>query len=957
MNPTVRICFRKDLSSIVRLFLSIITFTALTFACGGGPGGGGGGDTTPPTISSTIPLDGAADVDNNSANTLTIIFSESVVVGTGNIVIRNGGDNSVYDTIEPASISGGGTATIVATLNKTLLGVSDYYVQIDATLFADASTNAFAGIGDATSWNFTTLADGAGPVLQSTNPADEAADVSSSLPSLRLTFNEDVTVNPGAVNLIIYNEGGSVFSSIAPASLTGSGTKTITAPFIEVLVGGNNYYVNYPADLFQDAVPNNTTAITDTTTWNFTAVADAAAPVLQSTTPADEAADITQAATSLTMTFDEPVMKNAGNVTIYRADTSQFAQIAAASLAVDNATVTVPVGTTFEENTSYYVQVDSGLIQDKALNSWTGISDNTTWNFTVVADTTAPTLSSVTPLDNATGVAEAITTLTMVFSEDIAVDAAGSNLVIRNMGDDSEFDSFTPAELPVSGGNTVTITLHNSMLEAHSYYVEVPADLIYDTATTPNYFTGLSGNAAWNFQIFVDTTAPALAAVNPLSPADDATGVALSTTSLSITFDDTVYIGTGDITIYNEGGSVFETVPAANLTGDGTATITIPFTGSLTTVTPSYYVNIPGTLLHDDATTPNYYTGIADTTSWSFSVRPAVPGITGLDSADDTYGAGTTGTNADGITYNTTNLTIVGTSDPNVGINLYVGGSPAGSTTADGTGAWSADIDRTEGVYAITATATATGYESSASSPYSLTVDTTLTEIPAVASATRVVVLATASLTTASIYTAESGAVATYTGAANPYTVTVVDIAGNSFSRDQVYTTAAGLKTAVEGATGTATVYIAEDGTYAIGGGPANYIDYTADAVVTVKGISTDVIVTYNTNNDNRAVFHVNSPGSLYLDTLSVAFTRSGKTGITCIGNIAVTASGNLYLRNLRMDSSHLSGTMFVDQTTTGQVWTWNGGGYTQITVSGGGWTVTGSRYQFTATLGATYWQ
>ena len=52
------------------------------------------------------------------------------------------------------------------------------------------------------------------------------------------------------------------------------------------------------------------------------------------------------------------------------------------------------------------MEIDNGAISDIAGNNYAGITGNSTWNFTTVApaDTTAPTASSLSPADNATGV-------------------------------------------------------------------------------------------------------------------------------------------------------------------------------------------------------------------------------------------------------------------------------------------------------------------------------------------------------------------------------------------------------------------------------------------------------------------------------------------------------------------------------------------------------------------------
>ena len=116
---------------------------------------GGGPDVTPPTVSTLTPADNATNVSTNT--NLQIVFSEPIIKGTGNIVIKKLSDNSTIQTIDVvnAAVSvAGSTATI--TINA-LLNATDYYIEIASGAFTDPSLNLFAGISGASTWNFTTI--------------------------------------------------------------------------------------------------------------------------------------------------------------------------------------------------------------------------------------------------------------------------------------------------------------------------------------------------------------------------------------------------------------------------------------------------------------------------------------------------------------------------------------------------------------------------------------------------------------------------------------------------------------------------------------------------------------------------------------------------------------------------------------------------------------------------------
>ena len=88
--------------------------------------------------------------------------------------------------------------------------------------------------------------------------------------------------------------------------------------------------------------------------------------------------------------------------------------------------------------TGYYIQVADGALKDTANNSFAGIADNTTWNFTTIADLIPPTIQSLSPADNATGV-NTTTDLTITFSE--IVSAGTGNIIIKKISDSSTVET------------------------------------------------------------------------------------------------------------------------------------------------------------------------------------------------------------------------------------------------------------------------------------------------------------------------------------------------------------------------------------------------------------------------------------------------------------------------------------------------------------------------------------
>jgi sulfatase modifying factor 1 len=103
-----------------------------------------------------------------------------------------------------------------------------------------------------------------------------------------------------------------------------------------------------------------------------------------------------------------------------------------------------------------------------------------------------------------------------------------------------------------------------------------------------------------------------------LSPADNATGVAL-TSNLIATFSEAIAIGTGNITIKNVTDNTQTTIPITS----GSPQITV--SGSTLTINPtadlvggkSYAIQIAATAIKDLSNNP--FAGISDDTTWNFS--------------------------------------------------------------------------------------------------------------------------------------------------------------------------------------------------------------------------------------------------------------------------------------------------------------------------------------------------
>ncbi|PIQ76539.1 hypothetical protein COU78_02420 [Candidatus Peregrinibacteria bacterium CG10_big_fil_rev_8_21_14_0_10_49_24] len=226
-----------------------------------------------PTVSSFTPTDNATDVPV-STSTLSITFNQVVQGSGGTISLKRSSDNSLIEAIAvpDAQVTGSGTDTIsialTAPINEYNAGL---YVQIDSGTFRNGAGEAYVGIADTTTWNFTTESLAA-PAVAELTPADNSAAVSVNAQSLTIVFDKVVRGGPG--NITVKKAGDdSVFEAIAANSgqVSGSGSTTVTVSLSASLSErAKSFYVHIASNAFHNIAGVFYTGIADTTTWNFT---------------------------------------------------------------------------------------------------------------------------------------------------------------------------------------------------------------------------------------------------------------------------------------------------------------------------------------------------------------------------------------------------------------------------------------------------------------------------------------------------------------------------------------------------------------------------------------------------------------------------------------------------------------------------------------------------------------
>ncbi len=544
-------------------------------------------DTTAPTVT----LAASASTSTSATITFTVTGNEAITCSTLSTV--SGTD---FDLTNISAITGiVQTSTTVCTVTATSTAVADD-VAVTSTLTAAASFSMTDTAGNA-----QTSLTGSPKSTVVTEIAPTVSGVSSSTTngsykaagtvSIQVTFSEAVTVT-GTPQLTL--ETGSTDRTVNYAS--GTGTTVLTFTYT-VQTGDTSSDLDYAATTslalnsgtIRDAASNNATLtlpspgaagslgankvlVIDTTASTVTGVSSSTAD------GSYKAADTV----SIQVTFSEAVtVTGTPQLTLETGSTDRAVNYASGTgTTILTFTYTVQTGDTssdldYAATTS--LALNSGTIRDAASNNATltlpspGAAGSLGANKAFVIDTTAPTLSSSTPADNATSVA-VDANIVLNFSETVTA-VASKNIVLYTTIGNSVIETIAAndtTKVTVSSG-TVTVNPSATLTNSIEYYILIDSGAFKDAAN--NVYTGIASTTALSFTTVADTTAPTVSGVS--SSTANGSYKAADTVSIQVTFSEAVTV-TGTPTLTLETGSTDRAVNYAS--GTGTTVLTFTYT-------------------------------------------------------------------------------------------------------------------------------------------------------------------------------------------------------------------------------------------------------------------------------------------------------------------------------------------------------------------------------------------
>ena len=210
-------------------------------------------------------------------------------------------------------------------------------------------------------------------------------------------------------------------------------------------------------------------------------------------------------------------------------------------------TVTINPTSDLDYGSDYYMEIPNDGIEDLAGNDFTGISANTTWNFTTedAPDVTPPAVVTLNPANGSNDVANN-TDLVLTFDEDVQLTGAGLFKMFNKADDQQIGVSWSFDGGATVSGNEVTYNIPIDLPYGTEIYVEI-TNAIEDLAG--NNAADITGNSDWFFTTEGELVSPV---ITLLSPSNGSIDVAIDT-DLVLTFDETVQLtGIGGFKMFNK---------------------------------------------------------------------------------------------------------------------------------------------------------------------------------------------------------------------------------------------------------------------------------------------------------------------------------------------------------------------------------------------------------------------
>ena len=511
-------------------------------------------DTTPATVTNVTSTTDNGSYKATDVISIQVTFSEVMTVsGTPQLTLETGANDAVVDYD-----SGTGSNTLTFTYT---VGAGQTSSDLDYASTGALALNSGSILDPAGNASTLTLAD---PGAAGSLGANKALVIDTTAPTIEVVTEVTTPSNDTTPSYVFTtNEAGTITTNITQGFSTnasaGTGENTVT-------------FNTLPAGTYADKTVTLTDAAGNASSLTLaTFVIDTTAPTVISFTTATETGSYNKDE-QIVITANTSEAIKSGNTITVTLDTNDTVELTAAS-AGTTLVGTYTVGT---GDTSAGLTVTSftiGEVTDAGGNVMTSTAlpgaSSIFADKTIVIDTTAPTITSVTSTTDDGSYNEGDdVNVTVTFSE--AVTLAGGNLVVTL---ETGTNDRTVTISTISGSNTASGTYEvqagDTSSDLTASGIALSAGSLSDAAGNAMSSFAIGSNLASSSALVIDTTAPTITSVT--STTDDGSYNEGDDVNVTVTFSEAVTLAGGNLVVTLETGTNDRTVTISTISGSNTA--------------------------------------------------------------------------------------------------------------------------------------------------------------------------------------------------------------------------------------------------------------------------------------------------------------------------------------------------------------------------------------------------
>lgn len=222
---------------------------------------------------------------------------------------------------------------------------------------------------------------------------------------------------------------------------------------------------------------------------------------INTTNPAKNSTLAANSSATLTAQFNVNIKKGAGNIEVKNLtdNTIHTVQVSSSDVTISGSTLTIKA-INLTAGKQYAIRIAKGAVTDLSGNQFAGITNDTTWYFSISAASSGSAFDAVTfsPANASTISKPANGYLHVSLTFNRAVQKGTGMIKVKNITDNTEFTAYASWGMVTVNGSKATV-YPVQVSSGKKYAVTIASNAFKDSAG--KFYTGISSTSTWTFTV------------------------------------------------------------------------------------------------------------------------------------------------------------------------------------------------------------------------------------------------------------------------------------------------------------------------------------------------------------------------------------------------------------------------------------------------------------------------